>query len=246
MILNFLPEKKSSADNLNLFDKNLKTFWFLKFSVYLCRAKKIGMYTALEQRIIAKASELFLLHGIKAVTMDFLATEMGISKRTLYERFKDKETLLRKTLEYQDEKSRQEREKLAKECTNPLELNLMEYKVISDSLRRINRNYIRDLQKYHPQIADYFTKKRETDMEKVVSVMEKSIQEGYIRAELNPRILALLLRVQLETLIYSEEIEKNHFSYPEVFETIVLNYARGIATPKGLKLIEDFMEKMNH
>lgn len=204
------------------------------------------MYTALEQRIIAKASELFLLHGIKAVTMDFLATEMGISERTLYERFKDKETLLRKTLEYQDEKSRQEREKLARECTNPLELNLMEYKVISDSLRRINRNYIRDLQKYHPQIADYFTKKRETDMEKVVSVMEKSIQEGYIRAELNPRILALLLRVQLETLIYSEEIEKNHFSYPEVFETIVLNYARGIATPKGLKLIEDFMEKMNH
>lgn len=178
--------------------------------------------------------------------MDFLATEMGISKRTLYERFKDKETLLRKTLEYQDEKSRQEREKLARECTNPLELNLMEYKAISDSLRRINRNYIRDLQKYHPQIADYFTKKRETDMEKVVSVMEKSIQEGYIRAELNPRILALLLRVQLETLIYSEEIEKNHFSYPEVFETIVLNYARGIATPKGLKLIEDFMEKMNH
>ena len=192
------------------------------------------MYTALEQRIIAKASELFLLHGIKAVTMDFLATEMGISKRTLYERFKDKETLLRKTLEYQDKKSRQEREKLAKECTNPLELNLMEYKAISDSLRRINRNYIRDLQKYHP------------DMEKVVSVMEKSIQEGYIRAELNPRILALLLRVQLETLIYSEEIEKNHFSYPEVFETIVLNYARGIATPKGLELIEDFMEKMNH
>ncbi|WP_419545103.1 TetR/AcrR family transcriptional regulator [Odoribacter laneus] len=204
------------------------------------------MYTALEQRIIAKASELFLLRGIKAVTMDFLATEMGISKRTLYERFKDKETLLRKTLEYQDKKSRQEREKLAKECTNPLELNLMEYKAISDSLRRINRNYIRDLQKYHPQIADYFTKKRETDMEKVVSVMEKSIQEGYIRAELNPRILALLLRVQLETLIYSEEIEKNHFSYPEVFETIVLNYARGIATPKGLELIEDFMEKMNH
>ena len=192
------------------------------------------MYTALEQRIIAKASELFLLHGIKAVTMDFLATEMGISKRTLYERFKDKETLLRKTLEYQDKKSRQEREKLAKECTNPLELNLMEYKAISDSLRRINRNYIRDLQKYHPQIADYFTKKRETDMEKVVSV------------ELNPRILALLLRVQLETLIYSEEIEKNHFSYPEVFETIVLNYARGIATLKGLELIEDFMEKMNH
>ena len=204
------------------------------------------MYTALEQRIIAKASELFLLRGIKAVTMDFLATEMGISKRTLYERFKDKETLLRKTLEYQDKKSRQEREKLAKECTNPLELNLMEYKAISDSLRRINRNYIRDLQKYHPQIADYFTKKRETDMEKVVSVMEKSIQEGYIRAELNPRILALLLRVQLETLIYSEEIEKNHFSYPEVFESIVLYYARGIASPKGLELIEDFLENMNH
>lgn len=204
------------------------------------------MYAELDQRIIAKASELFLLHGIKTVTMDYLATEMGISKRTLYERFKDKETLLLRTLDYQNLKSQEEREKLAKECTNPLELNLMEYKAISDSLRRINRNYIRDLQKYHPQIAEYFAKKREADMERVVSVVEKSIQEGYIRAELNPRILALLLRVQLEVLIYSEEIEKNHFSYPEVFETIVLNYARGIATPKGLKLIEDFIAKTTY
>lgn len=106
------------------------------------------MYTALEQRIIAKASELFLLHGIKAVTMDFLATEMGISKRTLYERFKDKETLLRKTLEYQDEKSRQEREKLARECTNPLELNLMEYKVIC---------YFRFFEKNKPELHKGFT-----------------------------------------------------------------------------------------
>lgn len=204
------------------------------------------MYAELEQRIIAKASELFLLHGIKTITMDYLAAEMGISKRTLYEKFTDKETLLLKTLEYQETKAGEERARLAGEFTNPLELNLMEYKSISDSLRRVNRNYMRDLQKYHPQIADFLAKKREADMERVVQVMEKSIQQGYIRAELNPRILALLLRVQLEVLIHSEEIEKNRFSYTDVFETIVLNYARGIATPKGLKQIEEFVEKMNH
>lgn len=52
------------------------------------------MNKELRNRIIDKAAVLFTRHGIKSVTMDYIASQMGISKRTLYENFKDKDQLL--------------------------------------------------------------------------------------------------------------------------------------------------------
>lgn len=74
------------------------------------------MDAELELRIVKRASELFQKHGIRAVTMDFIATEIGISKRTLYEIFSDKDALLIRTLEYQEERNERERTELAKTC----------------------------------------------------------------------------------------------------------------------------------
>lgn len=201
------------------------------------------MDAELEKRIVGRASELFLMHGIKSVTMDFIAREAGISKRTLYEVFRDKDALLLKTLVYQEEQNRQERAKVASNCQNSFELSLKEYERISQGIRRVNRNYIRDLKRYHPKIAAFLEENRRGQMERMIEITEEGIREGYIRPELNSRILALLLRVQLEMMMSSEEIEKNNFSFAEVFETIVMNYARGIATSKGLELIDRYMEK---
>lgn len=204
------------------------------------------MDVQLEQRVIRKASELFLSHGIKAITMDYIAREVGISKRTLYQLFADKDALLQRTLEYQEQQSETERKKLAAECSNSFEYGIMEYEYISRNLRNVNRNYIRDLQRYHPNVAVFLEKKRQATTERIVCNMEEGMREGYIRPELNSRILALLLRVQLEELMTSEEIEKNHYSFTEVFDTIVLSYARGIATPKGLRLLEERVTHENN
>ena len=93
---------------LKTINKIWKLFWFLKFSGYLCAVQKIRyMDTELEQMIVKRASELFLMHGIKSITMDFIAGDVGISKRTLYEVFRDKDALLLKTLAYQEEKSKE-------------------------------------------------------------------------------------------------------------------------------------------
>lgn len=61
-------------------------------------AKEISNRVELRDRIIVKATEAFTLHGIKSITMDDIATSLGISKRTLYEVFEDKETLLREVI----------------------------------------------------------------------------------------------------------------------------------------------------
>lgn len=201
------------------------------------------MNTGLEERIVKKASELFLMHGIKSVTMDYIAGEVGISKRTLYEVFRDKDALLLKTLIYQEELNRQERARLAQTCDNSFELSLKEYERISQRIRRVNRNYVRDLRRYHPKVVSFLEENRRIQMKRMVDITEEGIREGYIRPELNSRILSLLLQVQLEMMMNLEEIEENGFSFADVFETIVINYARGIATPKGLDLIERYTTK---
>lgn len=201
------------------------------------------MDAELKLRIIRKASELFRAHGIRAITMDFIATETGISKRTLYEIFADKDSLLIETLEYQEEQNGKERKELAKTCSSSFELCLKEYERVIHGIRRVNRNYMRDLQKYHPKVAVYFEKNREANMKRMMENTEKGMAEGYIRPELNSKILALLLQAQLEILISSDVIEKNQLSFLDVFETIVMNYARGIATAKGLALLEEHLSK---
>ena len=201
------------------------------------------MDAELELRIVKRASELFQKHGIRAVTMDFIATEIGISKRTLYEIFSDKDALLIRTLEYQEERKERERTELAKTCSSSFELCLKEYERTIRGIRRVNRNYMRDLQKYHPKVAVYFEKQRGDVRKRMIENTEKGMKEGYIRKDLNSRILALLLQAQLEVLLSSDVIESNHLSFLEVFETIVMNYARGIATPKGLALLEEHLAK---
>ena len=74
---------------------------------------------------------------------------------------------------------------------------------------------------------------------------EEGIREGYVRPELNGRLLALILQAQFEILMNFEKIEEYNFSFSEVFETIVINFARGMATQKGLELVDNYLSKKN-
>lgn len=201
------------------------------------------MNSGLKDRIVKKSSELFLLHGIKSITMDYIANQMGISKRTLYETFSDKDSLLLAVLEYMESVKMKETEEIAKTTTNSIELFLKVYKNALRRLRNMNRNYLRDLKRYHPKVSTFFDQRKEENIQNHIRLTKQGISEGYIRPDLNPEIVALLLGAQFEMLMNSEELDTNRFTFSEVFETIVMNFARGIVTPKGLALIEEFEEK---
>lgn len=194
----------------------------------------------LEKRVIIRASELFVLRGIRVVTMDDVAMETGISKRTLYEIFKDKDGLLLKTVQHQEQVMAQEADELAKSCSNSFELNLKLYEKTLNRLRRVNPNYISDLQRYHPKVYTIYEKKKEENMRDNTRLTEQGMKEGYVRTELNSEILTLLLHTQLEVMA-STGVFNGKFTFAEVFETIVMNFARGVATPKGLALLEKYI-----
>ena len=199
------------------------------------------MNVSLKERVVAKASMLFMRNGIKSVTMDNIAGQMGISKRTLYENFRDKDELLMECFVYQSREAQKEFEKIAVTCANSMELLLRVFFYTWRKLRNTNRNFYSDMKKYHPAISSLLDK--EERVRSAEQLMEQGKREGLIRPDLKIEIVLMLLGAQFEMLKNSEEFDTSRYSFIEIFETIFINFIRGIATARGVAFIEEFISQ---
>ena len=199
----------------------------------------------LREKIIRAASDEFAHNGIKKVRMDDIAALLGISKRTLYEIFKDKETLLIAVIEDSTDKHRALSEKIYKESSNVLEVVL---KFVADSIKHLletNRKVFSELKKY-PKAYQMLKNNRISDVDRKIKFYAEGIEQGLFRNDVNYNILTLLLDEQFNLLLNSDVC--NDFSFVEVFESITFTFIRGIVTEKGSKLLEQLIVeyRMNH
>ncbi|MFM7022367.1 MAG: TetR/AcrR family transcriptional regulator [Flavobacteriales bacterium] len=198
--------------------------------------------SALKHRIIDEAIQLFVKHGIRSVTMDELAKQCGISKRTLYENFEDKEQLLIQCVHKIQEAKMADHKAIVKASENVIEVLLTKVRQIMKDASQLKPSFHKEINKYYPSVAaiqeKYF---REFVTNEISSFINKGIKQGFIRKSLNVEITTALLIGQIQHVI-NELSEK--FPLSEIFPTMMLSFARGIATDKGIALIADF-EKNN-
>ena len=138
----------------------------------------------IKDRIINKARDLFFMYGIKSVSMDELAFSLGISKRTIYENFKDKEDILNSLLI----KLRNERDESFKEhLTNKYNVVEVFIKVIEEQTQMpvCNAKFFQDIYKYYPRMAKMMQKDMEKNNIFLQEFLQKGIKQGYIREDLN-------------------------------------------------------------
>lgn len=199
------------------------------------------MNSDLQNRIIDKAVTLFCRNGIKSVTMDQIASEVGISKRTLYENFKDKDELfLAVAGAINKEHDAQVLEEIAK-SKNTLEVMLRIYRRSFKKMQYINRNYFLDMKRYYPQVFTLSEREAEKRREQCTVFIERGKEEGMIRKELKNDVVSSLISSQIDYLLNSEDIASGKFTFIDVYETVFTNFIRGIATQQGVKFIDDFM-----
>ncbi len=125
----------------------------------LCNGKNIGMMedinnTEVRNNIIEVAVKAFHKDGIKAVTMDHIAHLLSMSKRTLYQVFRDKESLLLACIKKHQEEERLFVEKTKGETDNVLEILLKFFKMSLDDVRHVNPKFFTEMRKY-PNIVAY-------------------------------------------------------------------------------------------
>ena len=192
----------------------------------------------LRERIILAAVELFTTNGIKSITMDEIAASLGISKRTLYEVFPDKETLLEECIL----KSQKDGDIFVKEVietsNNVLEVLLRCYQWSIERFHATNKKFFEDIKKY-PKAYQLMKNNRHRSSEDTVNFFKEGVKQGIFRDDVNFAIINLLVRDQLDLLMNSDIC--NEYSFLEVYESIMFTFLRGISTEKGARVLEDFI-----
>jgi TetR/AcrR family transcriptional regulator, cholesterol catabolism regulator len=195
------------------------------------------------ERILARSAEMFMRSGIKAITMDDISRETGVSKRTIYENFKDKDDLLLSCLTYVDETKKKETEQIINESENTIDMVFSLLRDGVNTLKVMNPLFFTDLKRYHYGVwKKTYLKNAEQHLLQTISILRKGISEGLLRKEIDIEITAILLHEQLKIMSDESIFPANKYSIVIVFENIIINFIRGIATKKGLELTEKYQE----
>lgn len=201
-------------------------------------ARNFASRLELRDRIVEKSRELFIVNGIKSVTMDEIASSLGISKRTLYEVFADKEALLEMCIQKMQDEDDRFLDEVLLTARNVLEVLLKCYQRSIEKLHATNRNFFEDLKKY-PKAHAQMKRRRNRDLEETVRFFMEGVRQGIFRSDVNFAIVNLLVYEQLDLLMNTDICER--YSFIEVYESIMFTFIRGISTEKGARELDEFI-----
>ncbi len=192
------------------------------------------------QRITQKTIELFIHNGIRQVTMDQIAEEAGMSKRTIYEIFKDKDSLVWECLETMNRKHMQEVQDILADASNVIEA-LYKFGLHGEKKKsEINRLFFEDLRKLYPHFWETLKKRAQPGSGSFsCRILEKGIEEGIFLKDINVEVVDAFFYVIMETF-HKKDIFPQNITHQELIRNIIVPYFRGISTEKGKKLIEEY------
>ncbi|GHT50910.1 TetR family transcriptional regulator [Bacteroidia bacterium] len=198
----------------------------------------------LRYRIIDEARHLFLRHGIKSMTMDDIANHLGISKRTLYEQFKDKEDLLEACMEMHSMRADDELQRIINSSENIITIMMKMYaKLLSDS-NQVCKAFVYDLKKHYHHIYLAAEQQHYNRVDIFIPLVQRGIDEGFIREDINMEVCLWLVKSQFRSLMIGDFLPTDRFTHNEFARMSILNFLRGMATLQGYQLIDETMEQL--
>ncbi len=195
-----------------------------------------------KERITGRALDLFCRYGIKSVSMDEIASSLGMSKRTIYENFKDKEEILLSVLSQMKAEKRELFESLVKEDSNVVEIFIAIIEIHQNTPMCSGR-FFDDINKYYPKAGRLIQEDNEKNNSELRAFLQKGIEQGYIRGDLNVDATAFLVEESSFTYIRASFLDEPRFSYQELFYTMMINFVRGISTAKGIEIIDEYLAR---
>ena len=198
----------------------------------------------IRDRILHKAHDLFNRHGIRRVTMDEIASQLGMSKKTIYQFFADKDELVKAITEEHLQKNRESCSLEKTKATDAIHEIFLTLDMMQEMLGYINPTMIHDLEKFHPDSFEKFNQFKEQYLYNVVKDnLTWGIAEGLYREELNKEVITKL-RLNLIFLPFNQDIfPQNKYNLAEVAKEIIEHYLYGLATAKGYKLIIKYKQE---
>ena len=193
---------------------------------------------SLRERIIERAMQDFSKHGIRAVKMDTLAKELGISKRTMYEIFEDKESLLFEGIKVYDDRKREYLHSYAEEGHDVIDIIMEAYHMKVEEVRAVNPDFYLDLMKY-PRLAQHMKEEQQKSREGFLAFMKRGVDDGYFRPDVNYELVPHIFDALGQYILTNSLVQQ--YSVEELFSNCFLIALRGFCTDKGLHTIDKLM-----
>ena len=193
--------------------------------------------------LLEKVSSLYNRYGIRSITMDDAAHELGISKKTLYKFVSDKSDLVEKVMLFELSNKRPNPGDPKKR--NAIEDLFWVNKMINQTIKDTNPSKEYDLQKYYPAI---YKKIHEAKTKKIMVSMlanlRKGKKENLYRKELDEDIIARMYLLRVHRIPNNEIITASEFTSSKFIYEMFVYHIRGIASSKGVAFLEKNIDKL--
>jgi AcrR family transcriptional regulator len=199
-----------------------------------------------QQEIIIAAFKQFKLLGFKSVTMDDIVRKIGISKKTLYELFKDKDELVLECIKFMLNDNQAQTDKALKNSINAIDQAINILIIMEKMIRGMNPVCYLDLQRFYPSAAKYLNDHKDSFMFQCISDnLKQGIQEGFYREDIDIEIISRF-RMESALIVFQHDLfPQETYDIVKVNTQIFAHYIYGIASSKGHKMIESYLKKIN-
>ncbi len=197
-----------------------------------------------KERILAGAAELFMRYGCKSVTMDDIARHLAVSKKTLYQFYKDKDEIITTFARNEFECEKDCMQGITAEAENAIDEVMRISRHIRQTFSKMNPALLYEMQKYHVEAWQVYANFRESTVaDQIRGNLERGIREGLYRDTIDVEILTRL-RLELIQLAFDPRVfPPAQFSLVELQMQVMDLFIRGIATATGLQVLDQYKTK---
>ena len=199
------------------------------------------------EKVIEHVAQVIVTLGVKSVRMDDVANEMGMSKRTLYEMFGDKEELLYQGIVYYMECRYAELSDQAKKLNNMLEILLHSIRSFCNNghAGEVERRLTTNLKKFYPAVHERVQRYHaDRGLSGLQYALDKCREEGYLDQTVDIELMARLFLTTSGMLMSGQDIVlPENITREEAFGAMVVNFLRGLASQKGLQVIDEILAR---
>lgn len=197
-----------------------------------------------KQRIQKAAHDLVMQYSIRSVSMDDIAANLGMSKKTIYQYFKDKDELIEAVVDNVIDTNQctcnDDREK----ADNAVHEIFLVMEMMVEMFKTMNPSILFDMQKYHPAAFLKFQKHRNEYLYNIcVQNLQRGIKEELYRPEIK---IDLMARYRVDTMFIPFNPEFQRLvkqSLLEIEQEIIIHFLFGLVTLKGYKLVLSYMDQ---
>jgi AcrR family transcriptional regulator len=194
-----------------------------------------------QDKILKTSLELFFKYGIKRVTMDDIARELGMSKKTIYQFYKEKDDLVSQLCKVELAKQQIEFSSLQDQATDPLHEIILISQKMRNMLQPITPVFFLDLQKFYPKAYDQFRSFREyCTSTLIVKNIKVGVEMGLYRKDINVAFTAEYRMAQIDMLMFGNYFSYDAISFIQAHELVLDMFVYSICSLKGHRLLNNY------